>query len=188
MTLQFPHQKKFTVETYHQLAKDGLIAPGDRVELIEGKVIPMSPKGNKHSHVISRLIRAFATDDTDYLIRVQDPLSIPQKSEPEPDFLLLKWREDEYLNAHPKPDEVLLLIEVADSSLEFDRKTKVPLYATARISPYWIINLQDEVVEVYQNPSGNGYNSHEIKMRGTSLDVPTLKISIDADQVLPLKK
>lgn len=146
--------RRLSLEEYHQLIESGFFAPEERVELIEGVLHAMSPRGPRHGGCLTRLLHLiFPCVEDRALVRVQDPITITAGgSEPEPDLVLAVRRPDAYSDRHPQPNEVLLLVEVADTTLEYDREVKVPLYAAAGIADYWIVNLVDDVVEVYRQP------------------------------------
>ncbi|MFQ5857968.1 MAG: Uma2 family endonuclease, partial [Anaerolineae bacterium] len=127
----------------------------ERVELIEGVLHAMSPRGPRHGGCLSRLLHLIfpCVGDDDALVRVQDPITIATAgSEPEPDLVLAVPQPGAYYGRHPEPGEVLLLVEIADTTPEYDREVKGPLYAAAGITDYWIVNLVDDVVEVYREP------------------------------------
>lgn len=181
-------RKPFTLEQYHQMIRTGLLVEGDRVELINGEILEMAAIGSKHSSQVNRLNRIFAKRlitqgiDEDVLISVQNPVELGPKSEPEPDVAVLKGSEDCYEMRHPQPSDVLLIIEVSDSTLEFDRDVKGPLYASSGIQEYWLINLQIGVIEVHRQPATNGYGQVEILQRGEAIAsqaVPQLSFTVD---------
>jgi Uma2 family endonuclease len=176
-----PQTRLFTVEEYYRMAEAGILAEDDRVELINGEIIRMAAIGSRHAACVSRLIALFsglvAGRTT---ISAQNPLRLDDLSEPEPDFALLLPREDFYAGAHPGRGDVLLLIEVADSSLDFDRQTKVPLYAEAGISELWIVNLAQRQVEVFRNPGQQGFDERREVTDGylTPLAFPDIAASL----------
>ena len=156
----------FTVEEYHRMAEAGLFE-GQRVELIHGKIVDMSPSKSKHASMIVKLTNILSKLlSNKYLISVQNPLPIDGYSEPEPDLMILNFKDDFYAEAHPTAKDTLLLIEVADSSLEKDQKVKLPLYAGAGIPEVWIVNLQDHQLEQYREPSEKDYTSIRILRTG----------------------
>jgi len=146
----------FNVDDYYKLAAVGIIGSHDKVELIKGEVVNMSPSNSMHAHVIDVLNRKFSkSDDALFFIRIQNPLRIDNYSEPEPDVLLVNPKS--YKDQHPTPDDVLILIEVSASTLKFDQTIKKELYAEAGIPEYWIVNLIEQKVEVYNTPEKNTY-------------------------------
>jgi|SRR5215813_4111212 len=149
MSAQLEH-RRFNVTEYYQMAAAGILTPDDRVELIEGEIIKMSPIGSPHAACVSRLVRlANRLVDESAIVWVQNPVRLSNFTEPVPDVALLKPRADYYAARHPVPDDALLLIEVADSSLLKDRNVKIPLYARSGIPEVWLINLPKAVIEVY---------------------------------------
>jgi Uma2 family endonuclease len=162
-----PALHRFTAEEYHRLAEVGILAPDARVELIEGEIHDMSPIGPLHGGVTRRLNRIFSLRAKGrWTVSVQDAVRLDSHSEPEPDLVLLKPAPDDYATHHPAPDDVLLLIEVADSSLDFDRSKKIPVYARAGILEVWIINLQETTIEVHRDPHFTSYGSKTILRAG----------------------
>ena len=147
---------RFSVGDYHRMGEAGVF-DRLRVELIRGAILDMAPTGTPHVLTVMRLTRLFApllvARRAD--VCVQSSIRLDDRSEPEPDLALLSWDDDR--TAHPGPPDVLLVIEVADSTLTFDRATKAPLYAEAGIPEYWIVNLVDRVVEVHRDPAPGGY-------------------------------
>lgn len=161
---------RFSREDYHLLEKVGLLTEDSPVELINGEIIEMSPINSLHAGTVKRLLRFLSNALTDqYLIGAQDPIDLGEYSEPEPDLSILKYREDTYINSHPGTTDILLLIEVADSSLEKDRTVKLPLYAQADIPETWIVNLQDKQIEVYEGPKDGTYHKKSIYQTGDTL-------------------
>ncbi len=151
---------RFSSRDYHRLGEAGILAKDERVELIHGEVLVMSPIGSPHASRVKRLIRFFARRLGDeVVIAAQDPLDLAEGSEPEPDFMLLALQEDLYEHSHPDPSDVLLLIEVADSSLSYDEGEKAELYAAHGVAEYWLIDLVRLAVHVHTSPSPVGYRS-----------------------------
>ncbi len=147
--------RRLDLNEYHRLVEIGFFEEEDeRVELIEGVLHRMSPKGPSHAGVLSRILRLFITELGERAeVRAQDPVTDPHSaSEPEPDLVLAAPREDNYVSRHPQPREVLLIVEIADTSLEADRSIKKQVYAAAGIEDYWIVNLVDNQIEVYREP------------------------------------
>lgn len=162
MAVQLKRQL-FTVDEYYKMAEVGILTPEDKVELINGEIIRMSPSKSGHAGSInllaSKLIIALQERA---IVSIQNPVNLNKNSEPEPDIVIANLREDHYTESHPKPGEIILIIEVSDSSLNFDREVKMPLYAGAGIPEYWIINLQDQQVEVYKKLVRGQYSSRQI--------------------------
>ena len=153
-----PQRRRFTVAEYYALADAGILAHTERVQLIDGEIIVMPPIGNRHASGVDRLGEAWISRLQGAAhVRIQGPVRLDENSEPEPDVLLLLRRDDFYETAHPGPADVLLLIEVADSTLDFDRNTKLRLYANAGIPEVWIVNLRDRRVEAYAEPDDGAY-------------------------------
>lgn len=156
---EFPELKhRISVGAYHQMGEAGILPPDARVELIDGEIIDMPPIGKFHASVVDRLAsKLFACVDGRAIVRVQGPLHLSENSEPEPDFSLLKPRDDFYRDAPPTAAEVLLVIEVSDATQRYDRRVKVPLYARHGVPEVWIIDLENSLVHFHQNPSGGTY-------------------------------
>ena len=168
--MKTPALHQFSTEDYHRLAELGFLAPDARVELLDGEIHDMSPIGPFHGGIVKRLNRLFSScAGGRWIVSVQDAMGLDKYSEPQPDLMLLKPAPDDYTAHHPVPDDVLLLIEVSDSSLEFDRRKKLPLYARAAIPEVWIINLQELEIEVYREPHLAGYGSKSICRPGEKL-------------------
>lgn len=148
--------KRFTIAEYHRLTEIGFFSEDDRVELIRGEINRMAAKGTAHTVCCSNLLAALAELLAGYAtLRCQDPIALPSGSEPEPDFAIVRQRSDNYLSGHPTPDDILLVIEIADSSLDYDREVKRSLYAEAGIPHYWIFNLIEQCLEAYSEPYQN---------------------------------
>ncbi len=162
----------FTVWDYHRMTEAGVLTEDSRVELIRGQITDMSPIGAPHSRTVNRLTRLLVPlIGAQGIVSVQNPVRLDEGSEPQPDVTILHPRMDEDDAGTPGPADVLLLIEVADSSLGFDRATKLPLYAEAGISDYWIVNLQERAIEVHRNPQGDRYARIRRVGLGESLDI-----------------
>lgn len=155
---------RFTVHDYHRMGEAGILTEDDRVELIEGEIVTMSPIGSGHAGRVNKLTRLLVLRVGDHgLVSVQNPVRLSEYSEPQPDFAVLKPSDDDYTSRHPNASDVLLLVEIADSSLGTDRRVKVPLYARHGVPVVWLVNLKDEVVEVHSEPSESGYQRVEIQ-------------------------
>jgi Uma2 family endonuclease len=153
-------RRALTVAEYHRMGEAGILTERDRVELIEGQLVAMSPIGSQHSGTVNALNRLLVQIVGDRgVVSVQNPVQLDDLTEPEPDFAVLKPRPDDYRLATPRAEEVLLLIEVADSSLAYDRAVKRSLYARHGIPEFWIVNLAGNEVGVCRAPTGDQYAS-----------------------------
>ncbi len=155
--------RPLTRAEYYQMIESGIIQEGERVELISGQIFTMAAKGTRHTLCTRKLFKhllALLGGLAD--VQSQDPITLPNNSEPEPDIVIARLRSDDYMDSHPTPPDIILVVEVADSTIKFDRETKAPLYAAAGISEYWIVNLNDNYLEVYSEPAGGIYNNIKI--------------------------
>ena len=161
---------RFTVDEYEQMIDKGILSENERVELIRGEIVEKMVIGPLHSATVKRINRLLTTRLlASAIVSVQDPVVLSD-SEPEPDVALLLPRDDFYATAKPQGSEVRLVIEVSDSSLEYDREIKLPLYAQAGIQEFWIVNLNESKVEVYRQPVASGsYSSRSDFSRGGEL-------------------
>jgi Uma2 family endonuclease len=150
--------RRFTVDDYHRMGEAGILRSDERVELIEGEIVKMSPIGGAHTLYVRRLI-AHLTDTYRGLaiVEIQDPVRLSDLTEPQPDAMLLKHRDDYYGPRVAQTDDVLLVIEVSDSSLAYDRNVKVPIYARAGIPEVWLLDIETKVLTAYRDPSPAGY-------------------------------
>ncbi|HWP47298.1 MAG TPA: Uma2 family endonuclease [Candidatus Limnocylindrales bacterium] len=151
-------KRLFTVEEYHQMAKAGILSEDDRVELIKGEIVEVPPIGSQHAACVNRLTRLFSQWVGERaIVSVQNPIYLSEHSELQPDLALLRPRSDFYAQAHPQPQDVLPVVEVADTPLTYDREVKIPLYAKSGIPEVWLVDLTADCIEVYQKPSPQGY-------------------------------
>jgi Uma2 family endonuclease len=175
---------KLSVEDYHRMGEAGILGPDSRVELIEGEIIDMAPIGSLHASVVVFLTKFFIRSLGEAgVVSAQNPIRLLPASEPQPDLTLLKPRADGYRKSHPTAADVLLLVEVSDTTVDYDRRVKVPLYAQYGIQEMWLIDLKAESLEVYTAPVGKGYGSVRRFSKRESV-TPTL-VQIAA---LPLKE
>lgn len=184
--------KRFTILDYHRLIELGFLTENDRVELIRGELMQMVAKGTPHTvcntslvYEVTMLLQRRA------IIRGQEPITLPPDSEPEPDLVIARNRGDRYLSNHPSPADILLLVEVSDSTLKYDQEAKLSLYAESGIADYWIFNLAANCLEVYTQPDqdlqGNfGYGSKQIFLPNDSVTLPGFSdLSLDLSSVFP---
>ena len=149
---------RLTVDDYRRMSEAGIFHENDRVELIDGEIIKMAPTGSLHAGTVDQLTRLFIlTFGQNAIIRVQNPIVLDDYSEPEPDLALLTPREDFYKSSHPIVRDLLLVVEIADSSLAYDREVKLPLYARSHIPEVWIVDLENRCVRVFQDPAEEGF-------------------------------
>src|SRR5438067_2290036 len=157
------------------MAEAGVFAPEARLELIEGEIVEMAPVGSRHAGAVKTLTRLLVLRSGEQaVVSVQDPLIIGDHSVPQPDLALLKLRSDDYSSAHPSTTDVLLVIEVADTTLAFDIGTKVPLYARSGIPEVWVVDLNEGAIRVYREPGAGGYQTSFIIPRGESVQCVAL--------------
>ncbi len=181
--------KRFTVDEYHQLIELGFLKEDDRIELIRGELIQMVAKGTAHTvcgSIVCRQLDRLLGDRA--VIRGQDPITLPNQSEPEPDAVIARGRDEDYLAHHPYPEDIFLVVEIADSTLIYDQTTKLEIYAEARISHYWIVNLNAYQLECYSQPYQNAqgkfnYLSKQIYLPDDSVAIPGF-----ADVLLHLRR
>ena len=182
LTLPQVKRHTFTVEEYTTMTRAGVFDEDDRVELIEGELIEMSPIGATHAGSLNRLLFLFTQSvKGQAIVSVQNPIRLDEHSEPQPDLVVAKYRADFYKQAHPTPGDVLLVVEVSDTTLELDQRIKVPLYARANIAEAWIVNLVDLCVEVYRQPVEGNYREKRIAKAGEWLTLealPELRLSV----------
>ncbi|RUT10056.1 hypothetical protein DSM106972_005510 [Dulcicalothrix desertica PCC 7102] len=184
--------KRFTLDEYHKLAEIGFFHEDSRIELIKGEIIQMAAKGKAHETCLRRLLKELpklvggrAT------LQSQAPVTLPPNSEPEPDFAIVKNSSDDYFSGHPTPEDVLLVMEVSDSSIDYDQDVKLPLYAEAGIFDYWIFNLADNQLECYSEPYQDNQGKYNYRNKRIELPSQTVKLpcfpdlSIDLNKIFP---
>ncbi len=181
MSVAAPHYR-FTVDDFARMGESGIIGHDERVELIDGEVRQMSPIGSLHSSLVSRLARKLTLQLGDRaIVTVQSPVILSDFSEPQPDLLVLKPRDDFYAGGHPRPQDVLLLIEVADTTLEYDRDEKIPRYAESQIPEVWLVDAGGREVAQYARPKGNRYQQIRAFEPGEELaaqEIESLALSV----------
>ena len=179
-------RRHFTVAEYDRMVEAGILAEDDRVELIEGEIIQMSPIGPRHAAHVKRLNTLLIQQVGDAaIVSVQDPIHLAEHSEPEPDIALLRPRADFYAQGHPAPTDVLLVVEVAETSLEYDRDVKVPLYAQALIPEVWLVDLANATIHVYSQPANGAYQAISQATFGDTLVSQALPgLALDIDSIL----
>ena len=178
-------RRLFTREEYQAMGRAGILAEDERVELLGGEVIVMAAIDSRHAACVLRLNNTFtaARLEERALVQVQNPVAVDPYSEPQPDLMLLAHRDDYYDFDHPRPAEVLLLVEVAASSLDYDRHTKVPFYAVSGIREVWIVDLEADRTEVYSDPEDGNYRNVRRYVPGETVApsaLPDLKVAVAA--------
>ena len=183
---QAPARHRLDVGAYYRMAEAGILSHPQRVELIDGDIFDMNPFGSPHAAVTRRLEQRFARAVADglVLVSVQNPLRLDSHNEPQPDFVVLAPRPDAYAASHPGAGDALLVVEVSDSSLDHDRKTKLPVYARCGVAEVWIVDLSASAVEVYRDPSEGGYASSSRMTRGALTPARVPEVTIDVATLL----
>jgi Uma2 family endonuclease len=173
---------RFSVADYNRLGEIGLLTEDDRVELIDGEIIDMPPISSRHAGTVDYLNdRLFAAVGGQAIVRVQNPIVLDDFSEPQPDITLLRPRDDFYTRSHPRPDDVLLVIEVAETTLSYDRDRKLPVYARAGIAEVWIIDVARNTLSAFRNPEGHAYRDEQVLITPTAVTpalLPGIKVNM----------
>ena len=176
-------KKRFTVDEYYRMADAGILTTDDRVELIDGEIIEKSPVGSRHVGCVIRANQVLTTAFTGKaLLSVQSPIRLSNYTEPEPDLAVLKPRPDYYSTKKPSSEDAFLVIEVADTTLRYDRNVKLPRYAAAGVPEVWIENLEDDLLLVYRDPAGNSYTASLTLGRGDPVSLaafPDIVFKVD---------
>ncbi len=181
-----PRKHRITADEYHRMAEVGLLAPDARVELIAGEIIDMAPIGTDHCSVVDYLTEVLAPAVRGRaILRVQGAIRLDSMSEPQPDIALLVPRADRYRGSHPSPAEVLLVIEVSDSTLRYDRDVKVALYALRGIREVWLVDLQHGELHCYRSPQGDHYVDHSVTRKPGVIAMAGLPgVEVDLSQLV----
>jgi Uma2 family endonuclease len=176
-------RRRFTVADYARMRETGILSEDDRVELLDGEVRVMSPIGPRHAAIVKRLntLLSRLLPET-FILSVQDPIQLNDYSEPQPDLAILQYRDDFYAHAHPVTDDVLFVIEVSDTTIDYDREEKLPRYAQANIAEAWLIDVDNFTVEQYLQPRNGKYLIKKLLERGdiiASQSVTALQLDIE---------
>ncbi len=176
-------RRRFTVHEYYRMAKAGILGEDDRVELIDGQLFQMSPIGSRHAAAVSRCDAYFQhVLGNRAIVSVQNPIRLDEYTEPQPDLALLRPRPDFYARAHPTARDILLVIEVVDTSARYDRQVKLPLYARFGLPEAWLLHLPRGWLEVHREPAATGYQQVQRYGRGervAPLVFPDVALAID---------
>jgi Uma2 family endonuclease len=177
-------RKKFTIAQYHRTIETAILTDRDRVELIEGEIIEKSPVGRRHAACVDRLNEIFVLQvASEAIVRIQNPIKLSDNSEPQPDIALVRRQTNFYVTEHPQPKDIFLVVEVSDTTTDYDRQVKIPLYATEQISEAWLIDLNTKAIEVYRQPTPSGYLNVRICDRNDSIVLqafPDISFSVDS--------
>jgi len=177
------HRHRFTVEDFAHMGEAGIFAPEDRVELIDGEIREMSPIGPPHAAIVDRLAELLINRLTGRAnVRIQNPVRLGRYTEPQPDLAVVRRRADYYTSGHPEVGDILLVIEIADSSLLYDQVEKTPRYAAAGLPEAWLVDVPGETVSVYAGPGPDGYTEERLLRRGeaiVSIAIAGLRIPVD---------
>jgi Uma2 family endonuclease len=178
-------RKKFRTDEVYQMMEIGILPEESGWELIDGEIIHRMTIGSKHAAIVKKLNRIFTrVFEDEVIISIQDPIHIDEYNEPEPDIALLKPRDDFYAKQHPEPKDVLLVIEISDSTLNYDREVKKEIYAEAGIDEFWLINLKLNTVETYSNPSNGTYYQMRIFERGEIIQAKNIAgVSLEVNKI-----
>lgn len=160
---QFAPQFAWDVDRYHRAIEAGIFTSDDRIELVEGELLPVPPIGPRHAALVARLNRQIDRQLGDeHQLRGQSPITLPPQSEPEPDLAVVRQKEDWYAGGHPGPAETLIAIEVSDTTRGRDERGKLPLYARHGIPEFWVVYLNERVIHVYSALEGDRYTEHSV--------------------------
>lgn len=174
------NRKSFTIDEYHKLAEVGIIKETDRVELINGDIITMSPINSTHAGMVDLLMELLIVKlYKKATIKGQNPILLPTKSAPEPDIVIARLRDDFYSEKHPESNDIHVVIEVSDSTLDYDQRDKKNIYARANIQEYWIVNLIERQIEIYRQPKNGDYHFKQIISQEESFNCETIEFTLN---------
>ena len=177
------HRYRFDVDEFARMGEAGIFTEDDRVELIDGEVREMTPIGPPHAGIVNHLTEVMVTRLAGRAnVIVQNPIRLDRHTEPQPDLSVARRRKGFYADRHPEPGDVLLVVEVADSSLRYDRSEKVPRYARAGIPETWLVDVEACTVTAYTHPGPEGYAQRHVRRRGERMgasSVPKLGLAVD---------
>lgn len=177
---------RWTVAEYHRMAEVGLLTEDSRVELIDGEIIEMAPIGSEHAGHHNHLVGLLAYRlHGKAVVAGQNPLVLGGYEEPQPDIAVLRWRDDYYRGAHPHAEDVLLIIEIADTTLRYDRDVKVPLYARNGIPEVWLLDVQNRQLETYREPINGIYQQRDCRRTGQIAPILYPDAQIDLTELFP---
>jgi Uma2 family endonuclease len=176
--------RRWTAAEYHQMGEAGILAPDERVELLDGEIIQMTPIGPAHASIVNLLDRRLQAVVQDRaIVSTQNPILLDSHSEPQPDIALLRLCEDWYRQALPTTKDILLVIEVADSSVEYDRKEKIPQYARHAIADVWLVDVSQESLTIFSKPTLGSYASVRIVQDLAHVPLPFFELAVDLTSI-----
>src|SRR5262245_14958800 len=174
MPIELP-KRRFTADEYHRMGQAGILSEDDRVELMDGELVTLTPIGPRHNASVNRATRAmFAAVGGAAIVQVQGSVRLDAFHEPQPDIVLLRPREDFYASRLPDPADILLVVEIAEASVEYDHDVKSRAYGASRVPEYWLIDLRHGSLTCHTEPDASGYRSVRIHRRGESLTTRSL--------------
>jgi Uma2 family endonuclease len=179
-------RRRFTADEYFAMADAGILREDERVELIEGEIIRMTPIGSRHAASVTVLTHLLVEQaGKQAIVRVQNPVRLGDITVPQPDVAVYRARDDYYAGAHPRPEDTLLVIEVSVSTLPYDQGKKLPLYAASGVQEVWIVDLDGDVINVYREPRGRRYEV-ELQVRSGGVLTPAAlpSVTLPADRIL----
>lgn len=163
-------RRLLNIAEFHRIGEAGVLREDDRIELIEGEMIEMAPIGSRHLAKVNRLARLLSSEIGELaIVSVQNPIALPPHNEPQPDIALLKPRADDYESALPTADDVLLVVEIADTTLSYDRDAKLPIYARYGIPEVWLVDITGQQLTIHREPGPKGYNRVLTPERGDTI-------------------
>ena len=174
-TIEAPQLKHWTAAEYHRMSELGILKANERTELIAGQILSMAAKGTPHVTTLRLLAVALDTllgvpfNDQSFFVSTQDPIQLDDFSEPEPDLTIVRGKILDFIDRHPGPSDIVLVIEVADSTLKYDCEVKDKLYAKAGIEDYWVVDVKKRQLNIFRNPTPGGYTSHLILSQADSI-------------------
>jgi Uma2 family endonuclease len=178
--------RPISVDEFHAMGEAGVFAPEERIELIEGELAEMAPIGTRHAACVNKLndllVHAVAGRA---VVSIQNPVVLSELSEPQPDLAVLRFRDDYYAGAHPRPEDILLVVEVADSSVNYDRNVKIPLYARCAVPEAWLVDLGEDRLEAYRDPADGEYRRVEYYRRGAAIPMQLPDVEIPVRSLFP---
>ena len=185
MAVEFT-RRTFTIHDYARMRESGILTENDRVELIDGEIRNMSPIGPHHAAIVTKIVKFLTNQLNDTaIVSPQNPVQLNDYTEPQPDIAVLHYRDDYYSQAHPTADDILLLIEVADTTLKYDREEKIPRYAGAGVPEAWIVNVPEQLIEQYTFPVKGQYTHIQKVLLGDTITSPTVSsIALDTSLIL----